>query len=135
MLAQQEYPVPTVKTYLEIAAMFATPSVAFVFMWWSWIRGRAARPATRPQGRALVLSALLVTASNALLWILAVHLSLPGPKVASLDVFPLGGLITAMLGIIVALFGKGRRTVALTVTAGVAAFAFWALCFCFSSSI
>lgn len=43
------------------------------------------------------------------------------------DALLLKGFVSVILGIMVAVFGKGRRTVALTIVAGTTTFALWAL--------
>ena len=118
------------QTDLEIFAIVAIPAVALLFMWWSWISDRKAPPGTKAQRNALFCAAVLITTSNAFFWALAAH-NLPphAPRPKPIDTVVLKGLVSAILGIMVAVFGKGRRTVALTVVAGIATFAFWALVF------
>jgi hypothetical protein len=130
MVILQQFPaVPSgAQNGLEVVVIMGTPSVALIFMWWSWIRDLATPHVTPMQRRTLFCAALLVTTSDAFFWALAAHNLLPrGHRIRPPDTLLLKGLAAAMLGIMVAFFGKGRRTVALTVTAGIAAFLFWAV--------
>lgn len=130
MVILQEFPAfpGGVRTGLEVAAAFVPPELTLILMWWSWIADRTAAHGTKGQRNALFCAALLATTSNAFFWALAAHNLLPGGhRIKPPDTLLLKGLACAMLSIMVALFGKGRRTVTLTVVAGTAALCFWAL--------
>lgn len=130
MVILQEFPAfpGGVQTSLEVVAILAPPELSLIFMWWSWISDRDTPRATPAQRRALFCAALLVTTSNAFFWVLAAHNMLPGGhRVKPPDTLFMKAVACAMLGIMVALFGRGRRTVALTVIAGTTALCLWTL--------